>query len=105
MSTCRKLAVAFLAAATLTVAAHAADPLLGSWKIAEARAAPGPATWGARSAVALKGFLNKPVPSRRRETAGPPMLACKGPKYKLTDYSADMLFQGAFGEMHQKDER
>jgi hypothetical protein len=27
----------------------------------------------------------------------------KGPHYKLTDYTADLLFQGAVGEMHDSD--
>ena len=31
------------------------------------------------------------------------MFACKAPRYKVSDFTADMLFQGAFGEMHDKD--
>ncbi len=34
---------------------------------------------------------------------GPKVLACKGPHYKVSDFSADMLFQGQFGEMHAPD--
>ena len=30
-------------------------------------------------------------------------MACKDPKYQVKDYPADMLFQGAFGEMQSKD--
>jgi len=97
------LATAVLAMGALV--AQAADPWLGSWKIAEAKVAPWAGKSRARSDVDLKELLNKTVTFRPREIAGPPMLACKGPKYKLTDYSADMLFQGAFGDMHQKDER
>jgi hypothetical protein len=97
-----------LAAAALVVGAlavHAADPWLGTWKIAEAKVAPWAGKSRARSDVDLKELLNKTVTFRPREMAGPPMLACKGPQYKLSDFSAEMLFQGAFGEMHQKDER
>ncbi len=31
------------------------------------------------------------------------MFACKGPHYKVSDFSADMLFEGQFGEMHDTD--
>jgi hypothetical protein len=97
-----------LAAAALAVgalAAPAAEPWLGTWKIAEAKVAPWAGKSRARSDVDLKELLNKTVTFRPREIVGPPMLACKGPKYKLIDFSADMLFQGAFGEMREKDER
>jgi len=97
------LAAAFAAIGALP--AQAADPWVGSWKIAEAKVAPWAGKSRARSDVDLKELLNKTVTFRPREIAGPPMLVCKGPKYKLSDFSADMLFQGAFGEMHQKDER
>ena len=103
----RGLTSVFAAAvlATGALAAQAADPWLGSWKIAEAKVAPWAGKSRARSDVDLKELLNKTVTFRPREIAGPPMLTCKGPHYKLSDFSADMLFQGAFGEMHEKDER
>jgi hypothetical protein len=97
-----------LAAAAIAIgalAARAADPWLGTWKIAEAKVAPWAGKSRGRSDVDLKELLNKTVTFRPREIAGPPMLVCKGPNYKLADFSADMLFQGAFGEMRQKDER
>ncbi|MGD1090991.1 MAG: hypothetical protein ABSB35_03250 [Bryobacteraceae bacterium] len=34
---------------------------------------------------------------------GPGILACKAPRYKVKDYPADSLFQGSFGEMHDRD--
>jgi hypothetical protein len=97
-----------LAAATIAVgapAARAAEPWLGNWKITEAKVAPWATKSRGRSDVDLKELLNKTVIFRPRDIAGPPMLVCKGPKYKLSDFSADMLFQGAFGEMRQRDER
>jgi hypothetical protein len=109
MSIRRRRGLAFvLAAAALAMgalAAQAAEPWLGTWKITEAKVAPWAAKSRGRSDVDLKELLNKTVTFRPREIAGPPMLVCKGPKYKLSDFSADMLFQGAFGEMRQKDER
>ena len=103
----RRGAALALAAAVFAMgmlAARAAEPWLGTWKIAEAKVAP----WSkARRPDArdVKELVGKMVTFKPREIAGPPMLACKGPHYKLSDFSADMLFQGAFGEMHQKDER
>src|SRR5262245_9983203 len=104
----RPILIAVLAAAVVAtgaLAARAADPWLGNWKVTEAKVAPWAGKSRARSEVDLKELLNKTVTFRPREIVGPPMLVCKGPKYKLSDFSADMLFQGAFGEMHQKDER
>jgi hypothetical protein len=97
------LAAAVFVAGTL--AANAAEPWLGTWKIAEAKVAPWAGKSRARSEVDKKELIGKTVTFRPREIAGPPILACKGTNYKLSDFSADMLFQGAFGEMHQKDER
>jgi len=98
---CLAMAAALLNAA----AAHAAEPWLGPWKIAEAKVAPWAGKSRGRSEVDKKELLGKTVTFRPREIAGPPMLACKGPTYKLNDFPADMLFQGAFGEMRLKDER
>jgi hypothetical protein len=105
---CRQGLTFVLAAAALAVgalAAQAAEPWLGTWKVAEAKVAPWAGKSRGRSEVDLKELMNKTVTFRPREIAGPPMLACKGPQYKLSDFSADMLFQGAFGEMREKDER
>ncbi len=100
------LTFALAAAVTAMVAltAQAAEPWLGSWKIAEAKVAPWAGKSRARSEVDLKELVGKTVTFKPREIAGPPMLACKGPRYKVSDFSADMLFQGAFGEMHEKNE-
>ena len=106
MSFRRGHGLALVIAAALALgapAAQAAEPWLGTWKITEAKIAPWAAKSRGRSDVDLKELLNKTVTFRPREIAGPPMLICKGPKYKLSDFSADMLFQGAFGEMHLQD--
>jgi len=87
------------------LAAQAAEPWLGNWKITESKVAPWSGKSRARSEVDLKELMGKTVTFRPREIAGPPMLACKGPQYKLSDFSAEMLFHGAFGEMREKNER
>src|SRR5215471_16359017 len=101
------LTMALTAAALVmgALAAQAAEPWLGNWKITESKVAPWSGKSRARSEVDLKELMGKTVTFRPREIAGPPMLACKGPQYKLSDFSAEMLFHGAFGEMRDKNER
>ena len=101
------LTIALTAAAVVmgALAAQAAEPWLGNWKITESKVAPWSGKSRARSEVDLKELMGKTVTFRPREIAGPPMLACKGPQYKLSDFSAEMLFHGAFGEMREKNER
>jgi hypothetical protein len=50
-----------------------------------------------------KSLVNKTVVIQSKAIAGPRQVACKSPKYKIEDYPAAMLFQGAFGEMHRRD--
>ena len=38
-----------------------------------------------------------------RSIAGPPPYLCRGPHYILREYPADMLFEGALGEMRDRD--
>jgi hypothetical protein len=79
--------------------AHAADVVyLGDWKIDSAVEAP----W-ARPKISQSEknrLMGKTVTLKAKEISGPQPLACKGAIYKVMDYSADMLFQGAFEEMH-----
>jgi hypothetical protein len=92
-------------AAALTIAAlanvepaHAADAFyLGDWKIDSAVEAP----WAKPkiSASETGRLIGKTVTLRAKDISGPQPIACKGAVYKVADYSADMLFQGAFEEM------
>jgi hypothetical protein len=106
MSTSRwhGLAVVLVVALLMgTRAAHAADPWLGTWKVASAAVAPWADKTRPLSEAEKKALVGKAVTFKAGEIAGPRAFACKGPKYKVSDFSADMLFQGAFGEMHEKD--
>jgi hypothetical protein len=51
----------------------------------------------------MKSLVGKTIIVKAGEIVGPRQIACKGPKYKVKDYPADMLFQGAFDEMRRKD--
>ena len=99
----RRWLAVFIVAAASASGALAADPFyLGAWKIASAVVAP----WAdpARPDPAeMKSLVGKMVAIKPREIAGPKILMCKGPIYRVKDYPADWLFQGAFGEMHDRD--
>ena len=84
--------------------ACAADPFyIGTWKIDSATTAP----WADAQRTPLlsekQALVGKTVVIAAKEITGPRQVACKGPHYEVKDYSADMLFQGSFGEMHERD--
>jgi hypothetical protein len=82
----------------------AADPFyLGTWKVDSAVLAPWADAAHKDDAAEMKTLVGKTVVFKPAEIAGPRQVACKGPHYKVEDYPADMLFQGAFGEMHSRD--
>ena len=51
----------------------------------------------------MKTLVGKTFTIGPKDIVGPRQVACKGPKYQVKDYPADMLFQGAFGEMQSRD--
>jgi hypothetical protein len=77
---------------------------LGTWKVESAVVAPW-ADPGARKPdpAEMKALTGKIVVINANEITGPRIFACKGPHYKIVDYPADMLFQGAFDEMRRRD--
>ena len=84
--------------------AKAADPLyLGIWKISGAVAAPWAGPKQKPDSAEPSRLLGKTIVFRPREITGPPPFACKAPRYKESEFSADMIFQGAFEEMQSKD--
>jgi hypothetical protein len=98
------LAAAFAIAVAPFAPALAAGPhYLGTWKLSAAVVAP----WADPAArkpdnAGPERLLGKTIVFKTGEIAGPQPFACKGAHYKLMDYTADMLFQGAFGEMWSK---
>jgi len=94
-----------LAGALLPVPALRADDAfyLGTWKITSATIAP----WADRErrpdTAEMKSLVGKTVTFEKRRILGPRQAACPAPKYVIKDYPADMLFEGAFGEMHERD--
>jgi len=100
-----KRAYVWLAAifAAFAGTSYAATPFyLGDWRVAGATRAP----WADPAhplddaePARLRGHV---IAIRPRGINGPPPFPCPAAHYRLTDYAADMLFQGAFGEMHAK---
>jgi len=90
--------------AAIAVAAIAADAsYLGTWKVSGASIAPWADTAQKVDAAEQARLLGKTVVFKTREVAGPEPLACKAAHYKEKNYTADMIFQGAFEEMKSKD--
>jgi len=90
--------------AAIAVAAIAADATyLGTWRVSSATAAPWADPQQKADAAEQTRLIGKTVVFKAREIAGPDPLACKAAHYKEKNYSADMIFQGAFGEMKSKD--
>jgi hypothetical protein len=85
--------------------ARAAEPFyLGTWKFTSAVIAPW-ATPAARkpNRAERDSLLGKTVSIRPKEIAGPRNFVCQRPKYVLKEYTATELFEGAFGEMRERD--
>jgi hypothetical protein len=93
-----------LLAATLG-SARAAEPFyLGNWKFTAAVVAP----WASPAArkpdrAERDSLLGKTVAITPKEVAGPRVFACRRPRYALKEYPASDLFEGAFGEMRDRD--
>jgi hypothetical protein len=94
-----------LLAGAINGSAAAAEPFyLGTWKIVSAVPAPWRDNQGHESDLTeMKSLLHKTVIIERKAIVAPRQLACKGPNYQVKEYPADMLFQGAFGEMQRRD--
>lgn len=100
------IATCFLAGigAAIAVAAIAADAsYLGTWKVSGATAAPWADVAQKVDAAEQTRLVGKTVVFKTREIVGPDPLACKAAHYKEKNYTADMIFQGAFEEMKSRD--
>ena len=80
------------------------DTFFGRWKIVDAKVAP----WAdprkrKPDAAERDSLIGKAVVIEAKAIRGPSVLACANPQYRVKDYPADWLFQGAFGEMHSRD--
>jgi hypothetical protein len=82
----------------------AAEPdYFGTWKFVSAAVAPWADPAAAPDPAEKNALLGKTVAIKPKEISGPKTFACRTPKYRIVDYTADLLFQGAFGEMQSRD--
>jgi hypothetical protein len=96
--------VAVSLGAALAAPACAKGPFyLGVWKIQSAVAAPWANPVTSTDTAEMRSFIGKTVTLASKEISGPKVFACNGPHYKLSYFTADMLFEGQFGEMHDAD--
>jgi len=105
----RTLGLAALGAAScvfvaVPAPADAADQFyMGAWKFSGAVKAPWFDPLQRSDGSEPRRLIGKSVVFKAREITGPQPFTCKRPHYKMADYPADFLFQGAFGEMQLKD--
>jgi hypothetical protein len=101
----RRISLALgVVAMALSIAAADDTFYLGTWKIVSAAVAP----WASErdrplTTTEMKALVGKSIIIDTRGIRGPRELACSPVKYEVKEYPADMLFQGSFGEMHDKD--
>ncbi len=95
--------VAGIAAAAGSTAKAADSFYIGTWKIFAAATAPWADPTRKPDRAEQARLLGKTIVITAREIAGPPPFVCRGPHYKESDFTADMIFQGAFGEMQTKN--
>jgi hypothetical protein len=96
--------VAAAIAMVFSLPADAADTFyLGTWKFASAIVAPWAGPQDKPDMAERNSLLGKTVTIAPSAITGPKVFACKGPHYKLMNYTADLLFQRVFDEMHESD--
>jgi hypothetical protein len=96
-SSCQLLRIAALASFILVAfsfGARAQEAFSGPWLITKAEPAPW-AERGAASNAEAKALLHQPVSILPNSIDGPKPLLCHKLKYKVTNYTPDMLFQGS----------
>lgn len=86
-------AVAGLVAMAVAFSAQAQEAFGGPWLIIKAEPAPW-AEKGAASYAEAKTLLHQPVSILPDRIDGPKPLLCRKLKYKVANYTPDMLFQG-----------
>ncbi len=83
---------------------YAADTFyLGTWKIASAVPAPWSSKEQPPDTKGVKTLIGKTITFAPKSIQGPRLFVCNGAKYQMKDYPPDMIYQGAFDEMHRKN--
>jgi hypothetical protein len=99
------LGLALVTAARAEDASYSGTFYLGTWKLTSAAVTPWADAQAKPDQSEKSALLGKTVTLAAAAISGPKAFACKGPHYKLSNFTADMLFQGAFGDMHDRDKK
>jgi hypothetical protein len=84
--------------------AKAADSFyIGIWKFSSAVPAPWADPRAKPDSAEQSRLLGKTIVFKAREIAGPRPFACTAPHYKESDFTADMVFQGALETMRSNN--
>lgn len=86
-----------------TIAAQADTFYLGTWKLTDAVVAPWVDARHKPDSAEKTRLLDKTVVFTAKQITGPRPFACAAPHYKVSNYTADMIFQGAFSEMQSSN--
>jgi hypothetical protein len=93
-----------LAALAMAMPAQAADTsYLGTWKLTDAVLAPWADAKQKPDSTEKARLIGKSVVLEPKAITGPRPFACTAPHYKVSNVAADMIFQGAFGEMQSSN--
>ena len=95
--------VTVIAAASGSAAKAADASYIGTWKLAGAVAAPWADPKQKPDSAEMTRLVGKTIVFQAKQITGPPPFACKAPHYKESDFTTDMLFQGAFDEMRSRN--
>jgi hypothetical protein len=76
---------------------------IGTWKISGAVVSPWADPKRKPDSAEQSRLLDKTITLRAREIAGPRPFACTAPHFKISDFTADMIFQGAFETMQSNN--
>ncbi len=96
-------AVAMFGLATGPSARAADSSYLGTWKFISAIVAPWADPREKPDVVEKDALIGKTVTLMPGAITGPKVFACKGPHYKVSEFTTALLFQGAFEEMRDND--
>ena len=76
---------------------------LGTWRFISAVVAPWADPHEKPKVAEKDALIGKTVTLMPGVITGPKVFACTGPHYKVSEFTADLLFQGAFEEMRDND--
>src|SRR5215469_2052674 len=101
---CTTACLISLSVLATAVSAQAADTsYLGTWKLTDAVVAPWADAKQKADVAEKTRLIGKSVVLAPKAITGPNPFACTAPHYKVSNFTPDMIFQGAFGEMQSSN--